>query len=89
MVEIEARAPSRSMPASLAITDSMASSSLAFHLEFASAVTRRKFDSSSSFSAAKAAGVEVTSNTRMPSSSFSAPVSSTLPCSFMRVRPPP
>ena len=36
-----------------------------------------------------AAGPDVTSNTKMPSSVFSAPVRSVLPCSFIRRREPP
>jgi hypothetical protein len=49
----------------------------------------RKSPPVSEFSATQPAGPEVTSKTRMPSSVFSSPVSSTLPCSFTRRSAPP
>ncbi len=89
-VSIVAAVADSSMPASCAITGSISAwASPPFHIALASAVTLRNLASSALSSATKLAGAEVTSNTRMPSSSFSAPVSSTLPCSFMRRSAPP
>ena len=90
MVEIAARAASRSMPDCWAIAASIASPPAPeFQRSFAAAVTPTKVAAMSGYSARKLAGADVTSNTRMPSSSFSAPVSSVLPYSRIRVRPPP
>ena len=61
------------MPESLAITGNILLVWLPeFHMVFISAVTFRNFDNNSLSSAAKLAGTEVTSKTRIPRAVFSA-----------------
>ena len=89
-VDMVSAVAASSIPASLAICGSISEvNPPEFHIALEAAVTPKKVDKTSAFSLANCAVVEVTSHTRIPSATFSAPVKSTLPCSKARRSDPP